>query len=206
MILKESLIANLKMALVRAEGLCALKLASQIQEIGFQCLGCGECCRGDDNSVIAFPSEIREIMAATDLEWLQVAGPPEEGEWDSSGNFHTLEWRLEKSGLSCRFYKKTQCSDEKGVCIIYGNRPLLCRTYPFYLDEGKLYCSECPGLGKRIEADEAESIAKELIRRHITEIKEAIALIERYEDFTRGNPREGGDCIVHDSEGEHKLS
>lgn len=195
---KDFLIRELKRSYAAALRLSVQSLAQEINDIGFQCLGCGQCCQGDDNSVVVFPFEIRRIMAKTDLDWLEVAGPPEEGEWDSNGDFHTLEWRLKKIESRCRFY-------QKGKCAIYGSRPLLCRTYPFYLVEGKLCCSECPGLGLKIEMDTAREIAGQLISRHITEIEEAIALTERYEDFQRGSCQEGGSYVVHDSEGEHRF-
>ena len=79
------------------------------------------------------------------------------------------------------------------------------RTYPFYLDRGKLMASECRGLGGKIDAQEAERLAETLIARQITEIEEAIALLERYRDFPRGPPGERG-IIVHDSEGEHRIA
>ena len=195
---KDLLLADLERSYAAALSLSAESLAGQIKRIGFQCLGCGQCCRGEDNSVVVFPFEIRRIMAKEELDWLEIAQPPEEGEWDSNGNFHTLEWRIKKVGLRCRFY-------ENGQCAIYGSRPLLCRTYPFYLVEGELCCSECPGLGMKIEMDAAQKIAEQLILRHVTEIEEAIALTERYEDFPRGGCEEGGDCVIHDSEGEHRI-
>jgi hypothetical protein len=40
-------------------------LAAQIKEIGFHCLRCGECCTGEENSVVVFPFEIRRIMGVT---------------------------------------------------------------------------------------------------------------------------------------------
>jgi hypothetical protein len=67
-------------------------------------------------------------------------------------------------------------------------------------------CSECRGLGSRIESDEANKMAERLILRYLFEIQEAIALLERYQDFERGEARKGGGCIVHDSEGEHRIS
>jgi len=191
-------IDELEQALCRAGRISEDALASRIQEIGFFCLRCGECCSGEDNSVVAFPGEIRRIMAAAGLDWLEVAGPPEEGEWDSNGRFHTLEWRLRKEGLACRFF-------EGGCCRIYRDRPVLCRTYPFYLDEGVLRVSECRGLGGAIGRDEAERMAAELLQRYTTEIKEAISLLQMYRDFTRGPAAAGGAVIVHDSEGEHVL-
>jgi len=81
---------------------------------------------------------------------------------------------------------------------------MLCRTYPFYLERGKLMASECRGLGGEIEAREAQRLAELLIARQIIEMEEAIALLERYQDFDRGAPGKRG-IIVHDSEGEHRI-
>jgi Fe-S-cluster containining protein len=189
-----------------AKELSAEALSRQIQKIGFQCLRCGECCTGDDNSVVVFPFEVRHILAAVGLQWLEAVEPPKEGEWDQKGCFHTLEWRLKKEGASCKFYSKSTCETNGNVvCRIYGSRPLICSTYPFYLDRAVLHFSECRGLGGAIEPDTAKKMAERLILRHVTEIREAIALLEKYEDFERGGPGEDGRCIVHDSEGEHCI-
>jgi Fe-S-cluster containining protein len=196
--MREERISELKEAFSQAKKLSQSKLAAQIQEVGFHCLQCGECCQGEDNSVVVFPLEIRRIQIATGLQWLDVTSPPEEGEWDKDGCFHTLEWRLKKEMGSCRFF-------QKGHCSVYRARPMLCSTYPFYLDNGALMCSECRGLGGSIEPDEANKMAKELLLRYLFEIQEAIALLERYQDFERGESRKGGGCIVHDSEGEHRI-
>jgi uncharacterized protein len=185
------------------ENACRLSLeemASQIQEVGFQCLRCGECCTGQDNSVVVFPFEIRNISARTEEPWQEVAQPPCTGEWDCQGNFHTLEWRINKREGSCRYYQ------EQAGCRIYEDRPMLCSTYPFYIDEGRLKASECRGLGKNISREEALELASRLIRRYRTEIEEAMALVEKYADFDRGGPSLDGLCIVHDSEGEHRTA
>lgn len=192
-----SRIADLREDLRKAKAQSKVDLAAEIRDMGFSCQGCGECCRGEDNSVLVFPQEIRAIEEATGLSWAEVAEPPQEGEWDTEGYFHTLEWRLAKVGEACRFY-------QGGVCAIYSVRPMLCRSYPFYLDRGKLMASECRGLGKKIDVQEAERLAETLIARQIIEIEEAIALLERYRDFPRGPPGERG-IIVHDSEGEQRI-
>jgi hypothetical protein len=82
---------------------------------------------------------------------------------------------------------------------------MLCSTYPFYLDHSELMCSECRGLGGRIELDAARRMAERLIKRYVTEIREAIALLEIYQDFERGEVRKGSRIVVHDSEGEHRI-
>jgi Fe-S-cluster containining protein len=194
----EEMLADLALKLERAESLSAETIARDIVQIGFCCRRCGDCCRGEENSVAVFPFEIRAIMDETGEGWLDVAEPPLEGEWDVDGNFHTLEWRLRKAGRDCKYYS------EEG-CRIYEARPLLCKTYPFYLDEGRLRWSECRGLGGEIEFEEAQRLAELLKRRQIVEIREAIDLVRRYEDFERGEPSPHGKCIVHDSEGEHEI-
>jgi hypothetical protein len=85
---------------------------------------------------------------------------------------------------------------------------MLCRTYPFYLDmeDGILQCSQCRGLGGKIEPEEVEEIAGHLILRYAVELEEATLLLERYRDFERGEAGKGGGCIVHDSEGEHRIA
>ena len=192
-----SRIAELREDLRKAKAQSRADLAAEIRDMGFSCQGCGECGRGEDNSGLVFPFERRRIQENAGLSWAEVAEPPEEGEWDIEGYFHTLEWRLAKVGEACRFY-------QGGVCAIYPVRPMLCRSYPFYLDRGKLMASECRGLGGEIEAGEAERLAEQLIARQVIEIEEAIALLERYRDFPRGPPGERG-IIVHDSEGEHRI-
>jgi len=80
--------------------------------------------------VVVFPFEIQAHSRGYGPRLgTDVVEPPKEGEWDSEGVFHTLEWRLKKEDGSCKFYAKWRCK-------IYGTRPLLCSTYPFYLDSG----------------------------------------------------------------------
>lgn len=195
----EEMLADLAHQLGRAEILSAGEIARGIMRIGFRCKRCGDCCRGEENSVALFPFEIRAIMDVAGGEgWLKAAEPPLEGEWDVDGNFHTLEWRLRKEGRDCKYFSKEGCR-------IYKARPLICQTYPFYLDEGRLRWSECLGLGGEIGHSEAKKLAELLKRRQIVEIKEAIELVRKYEDFERGDPSPYGKCIVHDSEGEHEI-
>ncbi len=195
---REKHLAELCCKLDAARDLSVKEIAARVREIGFECIHCGECCCGEDNSVVVFPFEIRRILAATGDSWLQTVKPPLIGEWDCKGHFHTLEWRVKKDGRSCKFYV--------GKCKIYDVRPILCSTYPFYMDDGILRFSECRGLGRKIGIKESEEIAVLLIERYLTETLEAIALLEKYEDFERGLPSKNGACIVHDSEGLHRIS
>jgi hypothetical protein len=199
--LRQRQLEELRRNLEEANRISAENLADRIKGAGFQCLRCGECCTGDENSVAIFPFEVRRIMGVTGESWHETVEPPSIGEWDSRGRFHTLEWRIRKCGKSCKFYTP-------GGCGIYEARPLLCSTYPFYIAEGELRCSECRGLGRAIDAEDAGKIAALLKERNIIEIQEAIQLLEKYRDFQRGHGRPGegeGACIVHDSEGEHEI-
>ena len=194
----EEMLEELALQLEGAESLSAETIAREIMRIGFRCRRCGDCCRGEENSVVVFPFEVRTITADTGEGWLAAAEPPVEGEWDCEGNFHTLEWRLRKEGRDCRYYSNSGCR-------IYGGRPLLCQTYPFYLEDGRLRCSECRGLGGEIGTEDSLKLAELLKRRQIVEIREAIELLLKYEDFERGEPSPFGRCIVHDSEGVHGV-
>ncbi|MCJ7443659.1 MAG: YkgJ family cysteine cluster protein [Methanotrichaceae archaeon] len=198
---KKSHLIDLFQELETAKEISVKELAAQIRQIGFQCMRCGDCCIGEDNSVIVFPSEIRLISRSTGDFWLEIVEPPKLGEWDLDGNFHTLEWRLKKRHLSCKYYTLHGC-------MIYEERPLLCRTYPFFLThiKGLLCFSECNGFGKEIRNEESEELADLLVERLIQEIKESIALIEKFDGFERGTPSKEGLCVVHDSEGEHRFN
>lgn len=71
------LITNLKKEIEKAKGLCPERIAAEIQDIGFACQRCGECCRRafGDNRVIVLPAEIEKIREYTGLPGPEVAGP-----------------------------------------------------------------------------------------------------------------------------------
>ena len=195
---RERRLQDLRRELQETRDLSAERLVEQIRALGFQCLRCGDCCSGEENSVVVFPFEIRTILERTGLHWLEAVEPSREGEWDDQGRFHTLEWRLRKEDGSCKFYRY-------GECRIYEERPLLCKTYPFFLEKGVLGFSECSGLGCQTDYDQAESLAVLLIERRIAELEEAIALTEKFQDFSRGAAGRKTICIVHDSQGMHLV-
>jgi Fe-S-cluster containining protein len=207
--MNECLIESLKSELDSTRNLSVNELAEELSKIGFSCRRCGDCCRGPDLDVIVFPHEINRIKERLCSKFLEVAQPPQIGEWDALGDFHTLEWRLKKSsdgdGMEC-------CKYLRDLCMIYECRPMLCRTYPFYLECGKLEASECRGLGSRMAEHDALQLAAALKQRRILELEEAISLLLKFSDFPRAGvskmskrPSLDGCCIVHDSNGEHKI-
>ncbi len=179
-------------------------LAKEIAATGFRCQRCGKCCRGafGDNTVTVFPSEIREIMRATGLGWLDVARPNESDDADERGYVHTFEWALrKKKNGDCIFFEGRGCS-------VYRHRPFICRTYPMRLDEGRLELYECDGLGHgAMDPAEAARAAGELMERQAAEGRETASLLEKYEGFRPGRRAPAGDrvYVVHDSEGSRKV-
>jgi len=170
----------------------------------FRCARCAKCCRAafGDNTVTVFPGEVRAILELTGLEWLDVAEPEEEGDVDRNGNRQAFEWALRRKPKGdCIFL-------EEGGCSIYAARPFICRTYPFYLEDGKAVACECDGLqgrgGLGESGDDALALAKELQARHIRELEESILLLERL-DMDAGRRRRGL-IVVHDSEGSKLLA
>lgn len=196
MAIKEKKLRQMKENLDSAILIDIFDLAKIIRKIGFKCIRCAQCCMGEygDNTVMIFPHEIRKICEKTGLEIKDVVIPTPSDDMDSEGNIHTFEWVLKKN-KDCIFLNK-------GLCRVYDNRPHICRTYPFYLIEGHLMVSDCSGIGGSISNTESLELALCLKERYITEIKESIALFEKFNGF---NPGYGGNLCVHDSEGEHWI-
>ncbi|WP_157197074.1 YkgJ family cysteine cluster protein [Methanosarcina lacustris] len=154
--------------------------------------------------------EISEPDEEAILESSQLFELPKE-DIDSEGNIHTYGWMLRrKKNGDCVFLEK-----DTNRCRIYPVRPMLCSTYPFYIEGLKLYTCECEGLGDHISAEESRKLAETLLSRYISELEDTLAMYEKYEDFERG--KEGLDIakknleknmctyIIHDSRGITKI-
>jgi len=179
-------------------------LEKKIAATGFRCRRCGKCCRSafGDNTVTVFPFEVRGIMEATGLGWLDVARPHESDDADGQGFYHTFEWALRKKDNGDCFFLK------EGKCAIYGSRPLICRTYPMRLEAGSLELYECDGIGPgAMDEPGAEQMAEALLERQLVEAREAASLLEKFEPFRPGKNPPAVDrvYVVHDSEGSRKV-
>jgi Fe-S-cluster containining protein len=130
---------------------------------------------------------------------------------DFEGNIHVFGWVLRcKINGDCIFLEKGT-----GRCRIYPVRPMLCMTYPFYIEELKLQTCECEGLGYPISAEDSRKLAEKLLCRYVSELEDIQAVYENYVDFRRGDngPEltkmnlEKGGCtyVVHDSTGLAKI-
>ena len=204
---------SLEAELADAEALDPAELADAIESIGFECTRCGACCKSEDDdphTATVFPDEVRELREATDAsrEWRDVARPMPYGVDEESGEGETFEWALQTTGCGdCTFYREAE--DGTGACAVHGDRPLICRTYPFSVAlggtsqplgeavdrEGMVRAHECEGLGRDISREHAEELAAALKERAIRDLEEAIGVRDAY------RPVDADGVVVHDSEG-----
>lgn len=229
------LIEELEQELSDALNINMARIASEIQKIGFSCQKCGHCCRPafGDNRVLLTQKDVLEIaehtglskgdiitpMLPDDLELLSFSsGTPDIAgiEIDTEGNIHTFGWMLRrKSNGDCRFIEdEKECLNR---CKIYDARPMLCRTYPFYMESMELQVSECEGLGNKISEPESLKLAQDVVRRYIAEIRDTISLYQKFQDFNTDHGGGGLDIAarrakegrivyaVHDSDGMHRI-
>jgi Fe-S-cluster containining protein len=219
---KSLLIQELKQELTNASNISTGTIAAKIEDIGFSCLMCGKCCRREfgDNRVLLIPQEIQVISDHTILEAHEIATPATSDGSDSDlidtdGKIHTFGWMLaRKSNGDCNFIEDAETSNK---CTIHDVRPMLCHTYPFYMQDMELHVSECEGLGHKISPEESLTIAHDVASRYITEIEDTIALYQKFEGFTAGKDdleitsgKAAGKChvayVVHDSKGTHEVA
>ena len=189
-------------------------LADAIESIGFECTRCGACCKAeadDPHTATVFPDEVRDLQAATDYDWRDVARPMPYGltEGEAGPEGETFEWALQTGACGdCTFYEE---SEGEGRCTVHEDRPLICETYPFSValggtsqpmgeavdEAGMVRAHECEGLGRDISRADAEELAEALKERAIRELEEAIGVRDAYTPVETGT----GEVVVHDSEG-----
>ncbi len=233
---------SLETELERARTLDTSALADAIETIGFECTRCGACCKGyepdgdsaetegvdaerEPHTATVFPDEVRDLQAAGDYDWRDVARPMPYGLTDGEDGpeGETFEWALQTDDCGdCTFYEESD--DGTGRCGVHDDRPLICQTYPFSVglggtsqpmgetvdsvalpprdEDGEasdtdsvLRAHECEGLGRDISRAEAEELAGALKQRAIREIREAIGVRDSYRPVDRDG------VVVYDSEG-----
>ena len=211
---------SLESELDRARELDVGDLADAIESIGFECTRCGACCKAvetdsgedEEHTATVFPDEIRELRNEGEYDHRDVARPMPYGLTDGPDGpeGETFEWALQTDGCGdCTFYAEDD--DGTGACTVHGDRPLICRTYPFSVavegssqpmgkavdQEGEVRAHECQGLGRDIDREDAEELAAALKRRAVRELEEAIGVRENYASADPGP----GEVAIHDSEG-----
>ncbi len=130
---------------------------------------------------------------------------------DYEGKIHAFGWILKRErNEDCIFLEK-----DTYKCLIYPVRPMLCSTYPFYIEGLRLHTCECEGLGSPISIEDSRKMAEDLLFRYISELEDMLDMYENFVDFKRGEKGlelakaslENGTCtcIVHDSKGNTEL-
>jgi Fe-S-cluster containining protein len=220
-------VEQLEAELERARSLTVSDLADAVESIGFECTQCGACCRGtpcgdeagatdggdggqvEEHTATIFPDEVRQLQDRGEYDWRDVARPMPYGLSGEEQRGETFEWALQTDSCGdCTFYEGDV---DGGVCTVYGDRPLICQTYPFSVDlggtsqpmgaaveeAGPVRAHECEGLGREISRADAEELAATLKRRAVRELEEAIAVRDGYEPADV----DGNEVVIHDSEG-----
>jgi Fe-S-cluster containining protein len=173
-------------------------LTDEIHATGFTCLMCGGCCsrkEDDGNIVLVSAPEVRTIIEHTGYAWEDIAEPYPEWLPTEGGATFTLAWCLRRTEKACIFL------NENNRCAIYPARPLICRTYPFVLEQGTLSVYACPGIGHSPVCTEAQIIADECIRRENAEVMDA----ERTGEIYMGMHLGSNERAVVDSEGVKRI-
>jgi len=130
---------------------------------------------------------------------------------DCEGRIHAFGWILRrKRNGDCIFLEK-----DTHRCRVYPVRPMLCSTYPFYVEGLRLQTCECEGLGCPISAEDSLELAESLLLRYVAELEDTLTMYEKFVDFRRGGKGleltkkslENGTCtcIIHDSRGSTEL-
>ncbi|MRG76155.1 MAG: hypothetical protein C5S33_00085 [ANME-2 cluster archaeon] len=205
-------VSDLNVKISMAEKLSINEMAKQLVSIGFDCMRCGECCRAGsgDNTVILFPDEIQLVMDTHGMTPDEVCEPSLPRFIDGKGILHCFEWVLNRhSSGDCKFIQ------HDNTCMLYQQRPWICRTYPFFLAftnraaKPDIMVSECRGVGRPMNEGEAIKLAELLKGRLLAEITEEIRLLENLKGFEDWEPirdyssqgYQGYIIAVHDSSG-----
>jgi Fe-S-cluster containining protein len=202
-------------ACCKAESACG-ESGESADETGDAAAGVAdEAGNGSDaepHTATVFPDEIRQLQAAGEYDFRDVARPMPYGLTDGPDGpeGETFEWALQTDDCGdCTFYAEDD--DGMGACTVHDDRPLICRTYPFSValggtsqpmgeavdEEGVVRAHECEGLGRDISRADAEELAAALKERAVRELTEAIGVRDNYRPVDPST----GHVVVHDSEG-----
>ena len=112
------------------------------ENVSFDCKLCGRCCGDTEDHtrhVLLLKVDAKRITNQTNLDVSEFADEVEGSEP------YVYEMKKPENG-QCFFLKNSRCT-------IYNSRPLICRFYPFQLDNQNntyvfSYTNKCPGVGK----------------------------------------------------------
>ena len=143
----------------------SLVFAKEIFKSSFSCARCGWCCRENfnikitkdilrpSNAISIFPDDIRRIVGGTGMKWDEIAQPDIYSCLSDQDNLWAIGWILRRNDdRECIFYKE-------GSCTIYNLRPMICRCYPYFLDEKcDIEVMHCEKSGNKMSMQSSEKM------------------------------------------------
>ncbi|MCE8422368.1 MAG: YkgJ family cysteine cluster protein [Candidatus Methanoperedens sp.] len=162
--------------------------ASALLNSGCSCARCGWCCRYNfdiritkdisrpSNAISIFPEDIRRIIKGTGNEWNKIALPDIYSCLSDGDNIWVIGWILKRNDAGdCVFYRG-------GSCAIYKYRPMICRCYPFFMDEKGLDIMHCEGGKDKIAEEIADQAGLLLKRYEIKKLQSYISILSQLKD------------------------
>lgn len=129
------------------------------------------------NAISIFPDDVRRIMKGTGLLWDDVAQPDIYSCLSVGENMLAIGWILRRNDAGdCIFYRKN-------ACTIYEWRPMICRCYPFFMNERGIEVMRCEGLGNKIIEQTAQEIGYIVKRYEIKKLQSYISIMEQIGDM-----------------------
>ena len=105
------------------------------------CATCGgRCCTGESGYIYVNKTEMERLAQFLDISIEDL----KKKYLYKSGYRYSIKEKEDETGFACIFFD----SESKG-CLVYGARPLQCRTFPFweyYKNRVEELKEECPGI------------------------------------------------------------
>ncbi len=177
-------------------------LVAIIQDVGFLCDGCAQCCTAAFNGHVFLLDS--EVDAAQALCSNALIPAPDFDFCDKDGNFYVSGFALRTdSEGNCIFLTDSRCS-------VYRNRFSICRIYPYMLhqetdEDGKIAFRQISGLNQhgsyyhKIPDDEAKSLASATITYEKAYLNQMIAfctcLLSLFENKKRRHVQRSYDML-----------
>lgn len=111
------------------------------------------------------------------MKWDEIAQPDIYSCLSDGEKITAIGWILRRNDAGeCVFYSNRECT-------IYRWRPMICRCYPFFMDERGVEVMHCEkGLGNGITKESAEEMALILKRYEIKKLRSYIGIIAQLGD------------------------
>lgn len=110
------------------------------------------------------------------MKWDDIAQPDLYSCLSDGEKILSIGWILRRNDAGeCVFYRNHECT-------IYRWRPMICRCYPFFMDEHGVEVMHCGGLENKITKEGAEEMALVLKRYEIKKLRSYISIISQLRD------------------------